>query len=528
MKAPRAVSVTVAILSCALVLRFTRSRAPSVSAASKPNIVLIVADDLGYGDTSAYGSKIVHTPNLDALAASGVRFTDGYVTHPVCSPSRAGLLTGRYQERFGYEFNPRNRDRRQGVSLSEIMLPQVMKSAGYATGMVGKWHLGVGKCYPTERGWDFYFGMAGGGSVYIVNPRPGDEFSSSGAEDETDDVAGARPAPANTTLAKLQRQLEAGRARAPITRNGVEVHEADYLTDALTREGLNYIDQHRDQPFFLEMAYNAPHVPLQVTQKYYDRYPEIANKALRIRAAMISALDDGIGAIGAKLKADRLDRNTLVIFLSDNGCPQPVRTACSNAPLVGFKRTHFEGGIRVPFIMSWPGHITAGRVDNRAVSSLDIFPTAVAAAHGRLPADRTYDGVDLMPFLTGNRSRAPNPVLYWRAGPTFAIRDGAWKMIVMNNAPPGAKAGGGATIAEGESDPSSLPPYAPQFGQHTMLYDLTAGPAETNNLAAQETTIVARLEAKLAAWNKLLGTPQWPSKVQAYEMYDGFLLHTYD
>jgi arylsulfatase B len=489
-------------------------------------VIVILADDLGYGDTGVYGSTRDRTPNIDALAASGVRFTSGYVTHPVCAPSRAGLLTGRYQERFGYEFNPRGRDEIQGVSLSEIMLPKAMKTAGYATGMVGKWHEGQPAAYyPNARGFDSFFGMAGGGSVYIIDPKPGDEFIGGGSEEEIGDVAGARPDDGRGLNAK---RLEARRARAPISRNGVVVREADYLTDAFTREGLDFIDKHKAAPFFLYMAYNAPHVPLQVTQKYYDRFPEIARKDQRIYAGMVSALDDGVGALMARLKADGLDRRTLVIFLSDNGCPDYVHGACSNAPLVGFKRTHFEGGVRVPYIVSWPGHIPAGRVDDRPVSSLDIFPTAVAAAHGKLPADRTYDGVDLMPFLTGRRAGVPNPTLYWRAGPTFAIRDGDWKMLLLNKAPPDGVAGNGKTIRVNASDPTTQPPYPAQFGQHTMLYDLKASPVETHNLAAGQASIVERLKAKLAAWNRTLGMAQWPSQVQTFETYDGVLIHTYD
>jgi arylsulfatase A-like enzyme len=514
---------------------------------------VILADDLGYGDTSAYGSKIVRTPNIDALAASGIRFTDGHVTHPVCAPSRAGLMSGRYQERFGYEFNPKGRDKKEGVSLSEILLPQVMKAAGYATGMVGKWHLGQpGPYYPAQRGFDFFFGFAGGGSVYIIAPKPGDAFEGAGSDDEIDDVADARPAHDITDLAQLRQQLEAIRQRAPITRNGVVVRETAYQTDAFTREGLRFIDQHRRRPFFLYMAYHAPHKPLQATKKYYDRFPEIASKPLRIHTAMISAMDDGVGAIEAKLKADGLDKNTLIFFLSDNGCPQSVGDAgaCSNAPLVGFKRWHFEGGIRVPFIVSWPGHLPAGRVDNRVVSSLDIFPTAVAAAGGKLPADRAYDGVDLMPYLTSKLGDPPNPTLYWRAGPNFAIRDGGWKMMMTNKAQPGAKAtsepksegkeklskvkgdkgnkGERQALKGSNDDPSSQPPYPATYGQHTMLYDLSQSPTETLNLAAQKPATVSDLKAKIDAWNKLLVPPQWVSKTQHAVRYDGVLLHLYD
>jgi arylsulfatase A-like enzyme len=514
----------VVAVGLSLGLWLTPAAAVSKPSISKPNIIVILADDLGYGDTNVYGSKIVRTPNIDALAASGVRFTDGHVTHPVCSPSRAGLLTGRYQERFGWEFNPKGRDKRAGASLDEIMLPQAMKAAGYATGMIGKWHLGQsGSYYPTARGFDSFFGMSGGGSDYIIDPKPGDEFESKGSDDELDDVAGAQPA--RVELAQLKQQLEAARAKAPISRNGVVVNETAYLTEAFTSEGLNFIDAHRHQPFFLYLAYNAPHKPLQATKKYYDRFPDIASKPRRIRAAMISAMDDGIGVIEARLKADGLDRNTLVFFLSDNGCPD-LDGACSNGPLVGFKRWHFEGGIRIPFIASWPGHIPAGQVDNRTVSSLDIFPTAVAAARGKLPPDRPYDGVDLMPYLTGRNSGSPNPLLYWRAGPTFAIRDGNWKMIMANLGPPGAAVSD--NLKAGKADPTSQPPYPAMFGQHIMLYDLTLGPVETDNLATQQLGTISRLKGELSEWNKVLVPPVWVSRTQHYVNYDGVMLHLYD
>jgi arylsulfatase A-like enzyme len=543
--------------------RLLGAQARTAPVASKPNVIVILADDLGYGDTSAYGSTIVRTPNIDALAASGVRFTDGYVTHPVCAPSRAGLLTGRYQERFGHEFN--GSDKVGGVSLNEIMLPKAMKESGYATGMVGKWHQGPkGPYYPTERGFDFFWGMSGGGTNYITNPQPGDEFGSVGSDAEiNDDDSAAQPqkkaektspsdsnarqknnkpgkpknkpgktAPAellpSSDLETLRTQLEAVRTKAPITHNGALVHEEEYLTDAMTREASSFIDQNHDHPFFLYVAYHAPHTPLQATKKYYDRFPEIADNNTRIHAAMISSMDDGIGAIEATLKTYGLDSNTMVFFLSDNGCPSYLNGACSNGPLTGGKRTHFEGGVRIPFILSWPGHAPAGRVEHRTVSSLDIFPTAVVAAYGKLPSNRSYDGVDLMPFLTGGRNDSPNPVLYWRAGGTLAVRDHDWKMIVMNNAPPDATSSGGRKFKHGsDTDPSSKPPYAAIYGQHTMLYDLKTTPAETNNMASQEATITARLKAKLAEWNKLLAKPQVIAK-QAYEVLDGVLLHLYD
>jgi arylsulfatase A-like enzyme len=482
--------------------------APVAPRSTQPNVIVILADDLGYNDTGAYGSKIIRTPNIDRLAAEGARFTDAYVTHPVCAPSRAGLLTGRYQERFGYEFNPVGRDRTGGVALDEVMIGQIMKSAGYATGMVGKWHLGEPAGYhPADRGFDEFFGMTAGASTYIVDPKPDDHFftvpGSEAAERTT-----AEPDPRLAAMS-LEQRLAFLRNRAPIYRGHTKVDEREYLTDAFTRESLAFIDRHRDKPFFLYLAYNAPHTPLQAPAKYYARYPDIKDPATRTYAAMVSALDDGVGEILQKLKDTGLDQDTLVIFLSDNGCAGYLDGACSNEPLSGFKALHLEGGVRVPFVMRWPGRIEAGHVDRRPVSSLDIVPTAAALAGATLPADRIYDGVDLTPFVTGRDPGVPNPTLFWRAGVNFAIRDGQWKLLLMNKAPP---------KADGEAE--GLPPIMPDGvqarigpeGQHTMLYDLSSDAAEMRNVAHEHPQVTAQLRAKLDDWNRMLKDPAWTSR----------------
>jgi arylsulfatase A-like enzyme len=321
-----------------------------------------------------------------------------------------------------------------------------------------------------------------------------------------------------------EQRLRAARARAPISRNHVVVDEEDYLTDAFTREALSFIDRHKDGPFFLYLAYNAPHVPLQATKKYLDRYPDIPEKGPRIYAAMVSALDDGVGAVMAKLRQEGLERDTMVIFLSDNGCAAYSPGACSNAPLSGFKGEHLEGGVRVPFIVSWPGRLPAGRVDARQVSSLDIVPTAAAVAGAALPSDRVYDGVDLTPYLTGKDGRVPNPTLYWRAGATFAIRDGEDKLWEVNKAAPGIEAG----AHRGEIAPDGVVAKVGHYGRHVMLYDLARDPGEKHNLAKQKPALTARLQAKLAAWDKTLKPPQWTSKRQAYLEYDGTVMQVFD
>lgn len=502
------------------------ARAPTAAPATQtrqPNVVVILADDLGYGDTSGYGSTVIRTPNIDRLSAEGVRFTDAYVSHPVCAPSRAGLLTGRYQERFGYEFNPVGRDETGGVSLHEIMVGQIMKTAGYVTGMVGKWHLGDPKGYhPADRGFDEFFGMTAGGSTYIIDPKPNDHFFNVPGADAAERTTNA-PDPRLATLPPGER-LKLVRSKSPIYRGHTIVEEHDYLTEAFTREGVDFIRRHKDQPFFLYLAYNAPHVPLQAPDKYYARFPEIADPAKRTYAAMVSALDDGVGAILETLKAEGLDEDTLVIFLSDNGCAGYLRGACSNAPLSGYKALHLEGGVRVPFAMRWPGHIAAGQVDDRQISSLDIVPTAAALAGARLPKDRVYDGVNLMPYVTGQNKAVPNPTLYWRAGVNFAIRQGPWKMMVANRAP------------AGQTDDNALLPIMPDGvqarigpeGQHTMLYDLRTDEAEQHNHAVANPTVAAELQRELKTWNKTLAQPEWTSRRWVNFTWDGVKLQLFN
>ncbi|MGA0608574.1 sulfatase-like hydrolase/transferase [Phenylobacterium sp. VNQ135] len=485
----------------------------------RPNIIVIVADDLGYGDLSSYGSKIIRTPNLDALAAEGVRFTQGYVTHPVCAPSRAAILTGRYQQRFGFEFNPVGRDRRGGVALSETFIGQVMREAGYRTAMVGKWHLGQAPGYqPLDRGFDEFFGITAGASSYMIDPQPGDEFHTPPGSEGSERASTADPLPKEAT--PRDRMVHA-RRMSPVLRGREPVEVKGYLTDAFTGDAVRFIGENRHRPFFLYLAYNAPHTPLQVTAKYAERYRHVPDKGARVYAAMVSALDDGVGAIRAKLKAEGLERNTLVIFVSDNGCAAYVLGACSNAPLNGHKGSHLEGGVRVPYIVSWPGRIPGGRVDDRPVSSLDIAPTAAALARGRLP--KPADGVNLIPYLTGGNAAAPHPTLYWRAGPNFAIRDGDWKLWLANKAPPGTQVSHSAGITP-DGTHATVSPY----GQHPMLYDLKRDRGERRNLAPNRPTVVAALKAKLSAWDAGNAPPQWTSMRQSVKVHDRQALQIYD
>lgn len=469
-------------------------------AAARPNIIVIIADDLGYGDTSAYGSAIIKTPNIDALAASGVRFTRGYVSHPVCAPSRAALLTGRYQERFGYEFNPVGRDREGGVEISETMAPALMKQAGYRTGMVGKWHLGQSPGYhPLDRGFEEYFGILAGASSFMLDLKEGDDaYVPPGSEGSTR-IPGSFDESVKLTPVEEMRQM---RARAYVSRGREKVDEPAYLTEAFTREAIDYIGRHKSEPFFLYLAYNAPHTPLQATRKYLDRYRHVEDRGQRIYAAMVSAVDDGVGELRRKLAAEGIADNTLIIFTSDNGCAAYILGACTNAPLSGFKGEHLEGGVRVPYVISWPGKVPAGKVDDRIVSTLDILPTSLGLAGATPPAN--LDGRNIMQLFAAAAPAAPRQ-LYWRAGPTQAIIDGSSKLWVSETVEPDGKA-----------------------GTHAMLFDLAKDPAERHNIAAQNPAEVQRLGKLFDAWSTTMSEPQWPSMRQAVRDYDGKKLKVYN
>jgi arylsulfatase A-like enzyme len=445
---------------------------PATAGGRKPNVVLIMGDDLGYCDTELYGCTDIPTPHIKSIARDGVLFTSGYVSAPVCSPSRAGLMTGRYQQRFGFEFNagPLARavsDKQMGLPESEITFAQVMKRAGYATGMVGKWHLGMHEAFhPLSRGFDEFFGFLFGANSYVVAGTPGAR------------VAGAAGG-----------EGEGRNSRNPVLRNREPVEERAYLTEAFAREAVAYIERRREHPFFLYVPFNAPHTPLETTDKYYARFPNVKDQRRRIYCSMVSALDDAVGAILAKLRDTGLERDTLVVFLSDNGCAT-YTNCCTNLPLRFGKLTHLEGGFRVPFAMRLPGRLKAGTVCDDPVSSLDLLPTAAALAGARLPAGRDYDGVDLLPHLTGVKKTPPHDVLCWRSGPNSAVRKGNWKLY--------------------------------QAGAHSFLFDLSKDIGEATNIAAKNPRVVDELKSVFAAWERTMRQPLWPSrKAQSKWPFEG-------
>ena len=439
--APRLPSACQATSRLLLVLTLVLGSA-TVGAAkqpTKPNVLIIVSDDHGYSDAGFQGGADVPTPNLDALARSGVRCTSGYASHPFCSPTRAGLLTGRYQARFGHEFNPvyDPLDEREGLPLTEQLLPQFMVNAGYATGWVGKWHLGSSPAHcPWQRGFKETFGFIGGGHRFL----------------------GWEPNERQYTL--------------PLTRNGQPLTTVPpHLTTAFGEEAAAFIRRHTDQPWMLYVAFNAPHTPHEPTAEREARFAHIESAPRRKYLAQVSLLDDAIGSIQTAVKDTNQSARTLVFFFSDNG--GPTRNAANNGPLRGEKGQVYEGGVRVPFLVSLPGTLSAGTKYDHPVSSLDVVATALAVAGKSLPTDKTYDSVNLLPHLSGSVSQAPHERLVWRAmqGKARAVREQNWKLVRLD-------------------------------GQPDELYDLATDLGEARNVAADKPEVASRLAASLAAWER--------------------------
>lgn len=455
----------------------------------RPNIVILLADDLGYGELGCQGNPEIPTPHIDSIADSGIRFTAGYVTTSYCSPSRAGLLTGRFPTRFGYEFNPvgaHNEEPGCGLPASELTLAQHLRNAGYTTGLIGKWHLGGSAPYhPLRRGFDEFFGFLHEGHFYVPPPYHG--VTTMLRRTTLPDGGHGRWFDGNLVYTTHMGHNEpAYDANNPIFRGGQPVEEHEYLTDALTREAIDFIDRHQRRPFFLYLAYNAVHSPLQGADAYVQRFGHIENLQRRIFAAMLSNLDDSVGAVLAKLHETNLQKRTLVFFLSDNGGPTRELTS-SNLPLRGQKGDVYEGGIRVPFMLQWKGQLPDGQVYDQPVISLDIFATAAVAAGAPLPRNRSIDGVDLMPYLTGKKSGRPHEVLFWRMGQRTAVRVGNWKLLRNRR--------------RGESQ--------------WQLYNLADDLAEQNDRGLQDADKVTELKRVWEQLNAQMVQPAWqPGRIK--------------
>ena len=419
--------------------------------AKRPNILVIVADDLGYADLGFQGGADIPTPHINSLAAGGVRFTNGYVSGPYCSPTRAGLLTGRYQQRFGHEFNPGGTEvQEKGLPLSETTIANRFKDAGYVTGLVGKWHLGASpKFHPQKRGFDEYFGFLGGSHTYFSKTGDG------------------------------------------ILRGTEATSEPTYLTDAFGREAVSFIERHQKEPFFLYLAFNAVHTPMEADEERREKFSSIHDGTRQTYAAMLSAMDDAVGRVLTTLRETKLDENTLIFFISDNGGPTMPGTTINssiNTPLRGSKRTTSEWRIRVPFVIQWKGHIAPGAVYNHPVIQLDIQPTALAAAGIETRPEWNLDGVNLLPAITCQTNTIPHQTLYWRLGQQNAIRHGDWKLVQYD---------------------LNVENYPTRGVSQKKLYHLTKDIGEQHDLASQHPEKVKELETLWEAWNGQLAAPLW-------------------
>lgn len=424
----------------------------SAPAARKPNIVVVVSDDMGFDDLGYQGSEDCRSPHLDRIRNEGVSFDNGYVTHPFCSPSRAGLLTGRYQHRFGHENNMLFdlNDAETGLPLEERTMADLLSDAGYTTGVVGKWHLGAHpRFHPFERGFDYMYGFVGGGHDYFDHGSPG----------------------------RTEQHF------IPIEHNGEIVAKDEYLTTTLGKEAASFVRQKAEEPFFLYFAFNAPHSPLQAPDEMIEKFAHIEDEGRRTYAAMVWAMDEAIGMVDAALEETGVKDDTLFVFINDNGGPTGNKS--SNAPLRGTKRTLYEGGVRVPFLMRWPGKIEAGSTYSEPVSALDILPTALAAAGAEGSPEHPLDGVDLMPYLSGEVQGAPHERLYWRCfdGVEAAVREGKWKWVRHGR----------------DSSPE--------------LFDLSADIEERNDVASANPEVAERLQAAWQGWSDGMAPSLWPDHI---------------
>ncbi len=378
-------------MSCLMVVASVVAMSPAFAAERKPNVIVLLADDLGYGELGAQGNKEIPTPHTDSLARDGIRFTNGYVAATYCSPSRAGLMTGRYPTRFGHEFNGRGPI--FGLPLSEKTMADRLKALGYATAAVGKWHLGdQPNNRPTKRGFDEFLGTLANTSYF--HPQ---QFVDSRLSEEVREVK----------------------------------DPAFYTTDQYADRAVEFIEHNRSKPFFLYLPFNAQHGPLEALPKYLDRVKGITDEKRRIFAAMMIAMDDAIGRVLAKVKEIGQEDNTLVWYFSDNGGPTKSTTS-TNVPLRGYKMTTLEGGTRIPFMVRWKGKLPAGQVYAKPIIQIDILPTTLAAVGSKVDPSWKLDGVNLLPYLTGKEKSKPHETLYWRYGDQWAIRQGDWKLVVSS------------------------------------------------------------------------------------------------
>lgn len=472
-----------------------------------PNVILITVDDLGMADCSLYGEGDIETPNIDKLGSQGVVFENAYVTSPVCSPSRAALITGRYQHRFGFEYTmqarylrnrmeylgfkhfinsdpwvpkwmskvPRGKDiLEQGLPVSEVTLAEVLKRHGYRTGITGKWHLGwVDERKANALGFDEQYGFFHSHSLYIPEGTAG--YVDQKIEGDWTDPhiwSGQR----NDNHA--------------IHRNGKKIEEPGYLTDRITEESISFIDKNRAQPFFLWVSYSAPHTPLQAPVEYVDKYMDIEDPVKRVYRAMIDNLDDNLGRLMAHVDSSGLAENTLVFLMSDNGGAEYTLTT-DNGRYEGGKNTEFEGGVKVPFIMRWTGTLPESSRYEPMVSALDIFTTVVEETNAEPMPGRELDGVNLVPFLNDSVDETPHDYLYWKRGNSKVVRSNEWKLVIND------------------------------YSGDTLLYNLKNNKYENPDLSASNPGVVDELKSAYWQWTRIHKPPIWPSVIYYTAEKDG-------
>jgi arylsulfatase A-like enzyme len=456
------------LLIILLALSITQlSCAGEVSKNKQPNIVLLFSDDAGYSDFGFQGSTEMKTPNLDRLASEGIQFTQAYVSDPTCGPSRAGLITGKYQQRAGYIENnvpgymsevSAQDGADMGLPLSEITMGDYLKSMGYKTGFYGKWHIGsADRFHPTKRGFDEFYGFRGGDRSYFAyDGKP------KGMREEV----------------FSDKRMERG--------FGHFEEPKGYLTDVLADEAISFIEKNKEDPFFVFLSFNAPHTPMEATEEDLQQFPELSGNR-KIYAAMNLAMDRASGKVLDRLKELGLDENTIVIYTNDNGGPSD-KNASVNLPLSGTKSNHLEGGVRVPFLMRWPGVTGSNGKYDLPVSTMDLLPTFFAAAGGKVEGLKGVDGVDLEPFVTGENQGRPHQTLFWKKDVRAAVRNGDWKLIRFPDRP-------------------------------AELYNITDDMTEHTNLAADHPGKVKEMFKQIYEWELTLERPRWMLKAE-FEKYD--------
>ena len=419
-------------------------------AVEKPNLIVIMTDDMGYADVGFNGCKDIPTPHIDSIAKNGVKFTSGYVAYSVCGPSRAAFMTGRYGQRFGFERNPQYQpnDENMGLPFSESTIADTLGKVGYHSGVIGKWHLGATKKHhPMKRGFQEFYGHLGGGHQYM--PEELKLKDSYAVETESESY------------------------RTWIMKNHEPVPPRKYLTDDFSDEAVGFIERNHEKPFFLFLSYNAPHGPLQATPEYLARFPDIQDKKRKTYAAMVSAVDDGVGRVLATLREKKVEKNTIVFFLSDNGGPT-TKNGSDNGPLRGNKGDAWEGGFRVPFAVQWPGEFPKGKSYDHPVTSLDIYATIAELSGASIARERPLDGVNLSPYLKGENANPPHEGIFLRkfdSGMT-AARSGDFKFVSFNKT--------GVTSV------------------HNLAKDL----GEKDNILDQSSEELAKLKGLWNDWNK--------------------------